>query len=123
MPHPATHVPHRVYGAAASGNCHKVKLALDLLRIPYRWHETDLMQGETRTAEFLRINPNGKLPVLQIDDHTFLPESTAILCYLADGSTRTSRRSPWRASSCSSRRRRTMRACPACASAGTRRSR
>jgi glutathione S-transferase len=85
MPHPATHLPHRVYGAAASGNCHKVRLALDLLRIPYRWHETDLMKGETRTAEFLRINPNGQLPVLQIDDHTFLPESNAILCYLADG--------------------------------------
>lgn len=77
--------PFRVYGSAASGNCHKVKLALDLLRIPYRWHEVDLMQGETRTPEFLRINPNGKLPVLQIDDHTYLPESNAILCYLADG--------------------------------------
>jgi glutathione S-transferase len=85
MPHPATRAPHRVYGAAASGNCHKVRLALDLLRVPYRWHETDLMLGETRTPEFLRINPNGKLPVLQIDDHTFLPESNAILCYLADG--------------------------------------
>jgi glutathione S-transferase len=85
MPHPATHLPHRVYGMAASGNCHKVKLVLDLLGIPYRWHEVDLMKGETRTPEFLRINANGKLPVLQIDDHTFLPESNAILCYLADG--------------------------------------
>ena len=85
MPHPATHLPRRVYGAAASGNCHKVKLALDLLHLPYRWHEVDLMRGETRTPEFLRINANGKLPVLQIDDHTYLPESNAILCYLADG--------------------------------------
>lgn len=85
MPHPATHLPHRVYGTAASGNCHKVKLALDLLRIPYRWHEIDVLKAETRTSQFLAMNPNGKVPLLQIDDHTFLPESNAILCYLADG--------------------------------------
>jgi glutathione S-transferase len=80
------HVPHRVYGMAASGNCHKVKLALDILRIPYRWHETDIMKGESRTPAFLRMNPNGRVPVLQIDTNTFLPESNAILCYLAEGS-------------------------------------
>ena len=80
------HVPHRVYGMATSGNCHKVKLALDILRIPYRWHETDIMKGESRTPEFLRMNPNGRVPLLQIDTNTFLPESNAILCYLADGS-------------------------------------
>ncbi len=85
MPHPSTHLPHRVYGTAASGNCHKVKLALDLLRIPYRWHEIDVVKAETRTPQFLAMNPNGKVPLLQIDDHTFLPESNAILCYLADG--------------------------------------
>jgi len=79
------HVPHRVYGMAASGNCHKVKLALDLLKLPYRWHEIDIMKGESRTPEFLRMNPNGKVPVLQIDTNTFLAESNAILCYLADG--------------------------------------
>ena len=87
MAHPvSTHVPHRVFGSRASGNCHKVKLALDLLRIAYRWHEVDILKGETRTPEFLAMNPNGKVPVLQIDEHTFLPESNAILCYLADGS-------------------------------------
>ena len=80
------HVPHRVYGMAASGNCHKVKLALDILRIPYRWHETDIMKGESRTPEYLRMNPNGKVPLLQIDTNTFLAESNAILCYLAEGS-------------------------------------
>ena len=85
MPHPSTRVPHRVYGSAASGNCHKVKLALDLLHIPYRWHEVDVVGGATREAEFLRINPNGQVPVLQLDEHSFLPESNAILCYLADG--------------------------------------
>lgn len=85
MPHPSTHLPHRVYGTAASGNCHKVRLALDLLRIPYRWHEVDVVKGETRTPQFLAMNPNGKVPLLQIDEHSFLPESNAILCYLADG--------------------------------------
>ena len=78
--------PLRVYGMTSSGNCHKVKLALDILRTPYRWHETDIMKGESRTPEFLRLNPNGRVPVLQIDANTFLPESNAILCYLADGS-------------------------------------
>ena len=85
MPHPVTRLPHRVYGSAASGNCHKVKLALDILNIPYRWHEIDVLKGETRTPEFLRMNPNGKVPLLQIDEHTYLPESNAILCYLTDG--------------------------------------
>jgi glutathione S-transferase len=70
---------------ATSGNCHKVKLALDLLGLPYRWSEVDLMKGETRTPEFLAMNPNGKVPVLAIDGSTFLPESNAILCYLGEG--------------------------------------
>lgn len=77
--------PFRVYGTSTSGNCHKVRLALDLLHVPYRWHEIDIMKGETRTPEYLAMNPNGKVPLLQIDDHTWLAESNAILCYLADG--------------------------------------
>ncbi len=81
----ATRVPHRVYGMASSGNCHKVKLALDILHLPYRWHEVDTVKGESRTPDYLAMNPNGKVPLLQIDAHTFLPESNAILCYLADG--------------------------------------
>jgi len=78
-------VPHRVYGMAASGNCHKVRMALDILKIPYRWHEVDVIAGETRGAEFLSMNPNGEVPVLQIDGDTYLAQSNAILCYLADG--------------------------------------
>jgi glutathione S-transferase len=68
-----------------SGNCHKVKMALDLLGLPYEWREVDLMKGGTRTPEFLAMNPNGKVPVLAIDGSTFLPESNAILCYLGEG--------------------------------------
>ena len=78
--------PFRVYGTATSGNCHKVKLTLDLLKVPYRWHEIDIMKGESRTPAYLAMNANGKVPLLQIDDHTWLAESNAIVSYLADGS-------------------------------------
>lgn len=81
----AHRVPFRVFGRTASGNCHKVRLALDLHGLPYRWHEVDVLKGESRTDAFLAINPVGQVPVLQIDDHTWLPESNAILCYLTDG--------------------------------------
>jgi glutathione S-transferase len=76
---------YRVYGMAASGNCHKVRVALDVLGLPYQWNEVDLLAGGTRTPEFLAMNPNGKVPVLEIEPGTYLPESNAILCYLADG--------------------------------------
>ncbi len=76
---------YRVYGTSSSGNCHKVRLALDLLHVQYRWHEIDVVKGETRTPEFLAMNANGKVPLLQIDGDVYLPESNAILCYLADG--------------------------------------
>jgi glutathione S-transferase len=71
---------------ADSGNCYKVKLALEQLALPYRWVETDPGRGETRTPQFLAMNPNGKVPTLALGDGTFLPESNAILCYLAEGS-------------------------------------
>ncbi len=74
-----------VYGMASSGNCYKVKLALEQLRQPYRWVETDSSRGETRTAAFLARNPNGKVPVLELQDGTALAESNAILCFLAEG--------------------------------------
>lgn len=74
-----------VHGMAASGNCHKVKLALDILGLPYDWREVDIMAGGTRTPEFLAMNPNGKVPVLGIDGATFLAESNAILWYLGEG--------------------------------------
>jgi glutathione S-transferase len=75
-----------VYGMASSGNCYKVKLALEQLTLPYRWVEVDSSRGETRRAEFLSMNPNGKVPTLALEDGGFLPESNAILCYLAEGS-------------------------------------
>jgi glutathione S-transferase len=73
----------RAYGMSASGNCHKVRMALEALRLPYQWTEIDPARGQTRTPEYLAMNPNGKVPVLEIEPGVFLPESNAILCYLA----------------------------------------
>jgi glutathione S-transferase len=75
----------RVYGMSGSGNCHKVRMTLDALSLPYTWTEMDILGGVTRTPEFLAMNPNGKVPVLEIAPGTYLPESNAILWYLADG--------------------------------------
>jgi glutathione S-transferase len=77
---------YRVLGMAASGNCHKVRVTLDVLGVPYQWTEVDIMRGASRTPEFLAMNPNGKVPVLEVEPGTYIAESNAILCYLADGS-------------------------------------
>ncbi len=74
-----------VYGTSASGNCHKVRMVLDITGQPYAWREIDIMQGETRTPEFLRLNPNGNVPVVVLDDGTALAESGAILWYFGEG--------------------------------------
>ncbi|MGD9603443.1 MAG: glutathione S-transferase family protein [Gammaproteobacteria bacterium] len=76
----------KVFGDIASGNCYKVKLALVQLGIPHTWQHVDILAGESRTETFLRMNPNGKIPVLVLDDGPVLTESNAILNYLAEGS-------------------------------------
>ena len=76
---------YTVYGMADSGNCYKVKLALEQLALPYRWVEISTTKGETRTQAFLARNPNGQVPTLELEDGGFLPESGAILHYLAEG--------------------------------------
>jgi glutathione S-transferase len=75
---------YNVFGMSASGNCYKVKLLLQQLQLEYQWQEIDILKGETGTPEFLAMNPNGKVPVLQIGPDQYLAESNAILCYLAD---------------------------------------
>lgn len=77
---------YKVYGDRLSGNCYKVKLMLELLGLAYEWVEVDILKGETQTEAFLAMNPNGKIPVLELEDGTFLWESNAILNFLADGS-------------------------------------
>jgi glutathione S-transferase len=72
-----------LYSMQRSGNCYKVRLALAQLNIPYRLVEIDILRGETRTPEFLAKNPNGHVPLLEVSPGRFLPESGAILWYLA----------------------------------------
>jgi glutathione S-transferase len=74
-----------VYGFSSSGNCHKVKLLLEQLGREHRWVETDSSRGETRTPGFLAKNPNGRVPLLELDDGRRMAESNAILCWLAEG--------------------------------------
>ena len=74
----------KLYNVAYSGNSYKVRLLLAQVGIACDIVEIDILQGESRTPEFLKINPNGRTPVL--DDNGFvLAESNAILAYLARG--------------------------------------
>ena len=74
----------KLYNVAYSGNSYKVRLMLAQLDIPCEIVEVDILNGASRTPEFLKINPNGRTPVL--DDKGFiLAESNAILAYLAQG--------------------------------------
>ncbi len=75
----------RLYDYLDSGNGYKVRLLLAHLGVPYELVPVDVLRGESRTPEFLRRNPNGRIPVLELDDGTFLAESNAILFYLAEG--------------------------------------
>ena len=75
----------RIYGDSKSGNCYKLQLACAEMHIDYEWHETDIMSGESRTVEFLAMNPNGRVPLVELPDGRYLSESNAILWYLADG--------------------------------------
>jgi hypothetical protein len=93
---------YKVYGDYISGNCYKVKLILNLLGLPYQWIPVNILKGETQSPEFLEKNPNGKIPVLELDDGTTLWESNAILNFCSgssSSSTATSLMSRWRASS------------------------
>lgn len=76
----------KIYGDIKSGNCYKVKLLTSLLDIEHEWLEVDILASETQTESFLKMNPNGKIPLLELDDGTYISESNAILNYLAFGS-------------------------------------
>lgn len=76
---------YKVYGDYNSGNCYKIKLMLNLVGAEYEWVPVDILNGETQTEAFLAKNPNGKIPVLELEDGTYLWESNAILNFLAEG--------------------------------------
>ena len=76
----------RLHSAPKSGNSYKVRLLQGLLGTGCEVINYDTKGGETHAPSYLRkINPDGKVPVLELDDGTMLPESGAILLYLAEG--------------------------------------
>ncbi|MFZ5718097.1 MAG: glutathione S-transferase family protein [Pseudomonadota bacterium] len=76
----------KIYGDSISGNCLKVKWTADYLGRPYTWTETDVTKGESRTPEFLALNPAGQVPTVVLDDGRPLAQSNAIILHLAEGS-------------------------------------
>jgi glutathione S-transferase len=74
-----------LYDSPDSGNAYKIRLLLSHLDLDYKRVILDIDKAETRTPQFLAKNPNGRVPALELDDGTVLPESNAILFYLAEG--------------------------------------
>jgi glutathione S-transferase len=75
-----------VFGDSISGNCLKVKWTADRIGAPYRWVETDVLRGESRTPDFLARNPAGQVPLVVLEDGRALAQSNAIILHLAEGS-------------------------------------
>jgi len=75
----------RLYDYLPSGNGYKVRLLLAQLGVPYELVALDIVKGETRTPAFLAKNPNGRIPLLEVEPGKFLAESNAILFYLSEG--------------------------------------
>ncbi|HEY1878216.1 MAG TPA: glutathione S-transferase family protein, partial [Rhizomicrobium sp.] len=75
-----------IYGDSISGNCLKVKFVADRLGLPYDWVEISVLNKETRTPEFLAMNPAGQVPVVRFADDRVLAQSNAIILHLAEGS-------------------------------------
>ncbi len=80
-----------IYGDTQSGNCYKIQLLLSHLQtqskpLKVEWVAMDIVNGDTKNAEFLQRTPIGKIPLLELDDGRCLSESNAILNYLAAGS-------------------------------------
>ncbi len=77
-------VTRRLYDYPASCNCYKARLLLAQLGLPYERVTVDIFDGDTLTDEFAQINPVRSTPVLETPEG-YLPESNAILVYLATG--------------------------------------
>jgi glutathione S-transferase len=82
----ATGIAMRIYGDSISGNCLKVKWTCDYLGLRYDWIETDILKSQTRTEQFLAMNPAGQVPTVVLDDGRPLAQSNAIILHLAEGS-------------------------------------
>jgi len=73
-----------LYGDSTSGNCLKTKWTADHLGVDYDWIEVSVIEGGTRSDAFMAMNPSGQVPVLQLSDRRILPQSNAIILYLAE---------------------------------------
>lgn len=76
----------KLYGSSHSGNAMKPRWVMDRLGIAYEWIETNAFNGETRTPEFLKLNPAGQVPTIVLADGRTLAQSNAIMVHLAEGS-------------------------------------
>lgn len=74
-----------LYDHPSSGNCMKARILLRQLELHFERVTVDLFTGETRTDEHFRRNPDGRIPVLELDSGETIAESGAILAHLADG--------------------------------------
>lgn len=83
-------MPHRpitrltLYGDSISGNCLKAKWTADYLGADHDWVEISVVEGGTRSDAFMAMNPSGQVPVMRLPDGRILPQSNAIILYLAD---------------------------------------
>ena len=73
----------KLYRHELSGHSHRVELFLNLLNLDFERIDVDLMAGEHKGEDFLRLNPFGQVPVL-VDGDVVLGDSNAILVYLAE---------------------------------------
>jgi glutathione S-transferase len=73
-----------LYGDSISGNCLKTKWTAEYLDVDFDWVEISVVEGGTRSDAFMQMNPSGQVPVMRLPDGRILPQSNAIMLYLAD---------------------------------------
>jgi len=73
-----------LYGDSISGNCLKTKWTADYLGVEYDWIEVSVVEGGTRADAFMAMNPSGQVPVMRLADSRILPQSNAIMLYIAE---------------------------------------
>jgi glutathione S-transferase len=73
-----------LYGDQISGNCLKTKWTAEHLGVDYDWVDVSVVEGGTRSDAFMAMNPSGQVPVMRLPDGRILPQSNAIILYLAE---------------------------------------
>lgn len=78
-----------LYSDIRSGSCRRVLTVIDHLKLDMTIKSVDILAGETRQPDFLKLNHHGKLPVLE-DGDLVLSEASAIMLYLCEQAGETS---------------------------------